>query len=142
MRNKGLHNECSDRSFTSTHLNLHTHTQKKKIAKTNIKQYSKIQPLCSITQLQRSFTSEPRRALTNSATSARSSFRATKPLFPRFPNSISGFTTSFVEESHASWLVNSVKSVASVTCKREKKTVSTSMFLVSYKHSNHQKQIR
>lgn len=60
-------------------------------------------------------TSTPRRDLTKSATWATSKFKATKPLFPRFPNSISGFTTSFVDESHASLSVNSIKSVDAFT---------------------------
>ena len=50
-------------------------------------------------------TSTPRCAFTNSTTWARSRFRATKPLFPCFPNNISGFTTNLVEESHVLFMI-------------------------------------
>lgn len=60
-------------------------------------------------------TSTPRRCLTKCETSAISKFRATRPLLPRFPNSISGLTTSFVDESHGWASTSWVKSVASVT---------------------------
>lgn len=60
-------------------------------------------------------TSLPRRSLIKMATCAKSRFKATKPLFPRFPNSMSGFTTSLDEESHGSFSASSLKSVDSVT---------------------------
>lgn len=65
-------------------------------------------------------TSTPRRALTNSATSAMSKLRATKPLFPRFPKSMSGLTTTFVDDNQGWWSVNSAKSVDCVTCEESK----------------------
>lgn len=65
-------------------------------------------------------TSTPRRALTNSATSAMSKLRATKPLFPRFPKSMSGFTTNFIDDNHGWRSVNSAKSVDCVTWEESK----------------------
>nr|GMD95774.1 hypothetical protein Iba_chr15aCG15570 [Ipomoea batatas] len=60
-------------------------------------------------------TSLPSLSFTNTATSARSSFKATRPLFPRLPKSISGLTTNFVEESQGSLSTSSLRSVDSVT---------------------------
>lgn len=60
-------------------------------------------------------TSTPRRSLTKWATCPTSKFKATRPLFPRFPKSMSGFTTSLVEDSHVSLFTRSVRSVDWVT---------------------------
>ena len=62
----------------------------------------------------RKSTSLPRRSFTKEATSAKSKFKATKPLLPRFPNSMSGFTTNFEDKSHGSFSGSSLKSVDSV----------------------------
>lgn len=67
------------------------------------------------TEKQTNNTSLPRRSLTKMATWAKSRFKATKPLFPRFPNNMSGFTTSLDEESHGSLSASSLRSVDSVT---------------------------
>lgn len=69
-------------------------------------------------------TSTPSRSLTNWATCATSKLRATRPLFPRFPKSISGFTTSLVEDSHVSVFTSSVKSVDWVTWRTDKLTIN------------------
>jgi len=58
----------------------------------------------------RGMTSTQRCVLTNSATSATSKLRATKPLFP----SMSGFTTNFFDDNHGCWSVSSAKSVECV----------------------------
>jgi len=60
-------------------------------------------------------TSLPRSSFTKEATSAKSKFKATKPLLPRFPNSMSGFTTNFEDKSQGSFSGSSLKSVDSVT---------------------------
>lgn len=54
----------------------------------------------------------PKRSLTKVATSAKSSFKATKPLLPRLPNNMSGLTTSFSEESQGSFSTSSLRSVS------------------------------
>lgn len=59
-------------------------------------------------------TSLPRRSFTKVATWAKSRFKATKPLFPRFPNNMSGFTTSLEDESQDSFSTSSLRSVDSV----------------------------
>ena len=60
-------------------------------------------------------TSLPRRSFTKESTSAKSRFKATKPLLPRFPNNMSGFTTNFEDKSQGSFSASSLKLVDSVT---------------------------
>ncbi|WVZ13196.1 hypothetical protein V8G54_017726 [Vigna mungo] len=63
-------------------------------------------------------TSFPRRSFTNETTCAKSKFKATKPLLPRFPNNMSGFTTNLEDESQGSFSCSSVKSVdAFILCR-------------------------
>lgn len=110
MGNKGFHNECGHRALATPNL----HLQKKQRA------LQSKHGLSSNTRCIAS-TSFPRRSLTKAATWKRSRFKPTRPLLPRFPNSISGLTTSFPELSQGSLLTSSFKSVASVIYKHSQK---------------------
>lgn len=80
-------------------------------------------------------TSFPRRSFTNETTCAKSKFKATKPLLPRFPNNMSGFTTNLEDESQGSFSCSSVKSVEALILRHKQKQTHQSLFEFKMQHA-------
>lgn len=110
---EGLDNESCNGSLTPTHLYLLMNTETVSL---KIRFYMDASLSLKWTVWKKGrHTSLPRRSFTKTATWAKSRFKATRPLFPRLPNNMSGFTTNFSEESQGSLSTSSLKSVDSVT---------------------------